>query len=326
MLFWKNNRVKNFQKKNIKNNNSQSSLKKRSIFLKKNLKKIFSITIFFIFWWVIFFIFFSNYFSVSQISFERKNFSFNPENISQDLEKFIWKNIFLINTSSIENFLEEKNPQFKKISVKKIYPETIYFEVFDFENIFEVNTYFTEKNEETWVVEKFLQKFLISQSWQLKNFSENISKKKSDKKSETEIETWTWKKIWEKIKKNIQKNISNDLKKIFIKEDLWKKLEIWEIFINWEILSKIQKINSYIETQEKILVESIFFWPKWKEIHFNTKNWNFYFTLSKNIDKQIEKIFYFKESKNINNLKKIENWENNFEYLDLRIAEKIIYK
>ena len=288
----KNNRVKNFQKKNKDINEDHLLIKKRTIFLKNNLKKFLYLSLFLIFWWIIFFIFFSNYFSVSQISFERKNFSFNPENISGYLEKHIWKNIFFINTSSVEKRLKENNPQFKKISIKKIYPETIYFEVFDFENIFEINTYFTKKNKNTWVVEKFLQKFLISQSWQLKTFSENSSKA-----------------------------IPNNLKKLFIKEDLWKKLDIWENFTTWEILSKIQKINSHIEIQEKINVENIFLWPKWKEIHFNTKNWNFIFTLSKNIDKQIEKIFYFKESKNLNNLEKKE-----FEYLDLRIAEKIIYK
>lgn len=289
MLFKKNNRVKNFKEKNIQWN---SVIKKRKFLVKQNLKKIFWWIIFLFFWWIIFFIFFSNYFSVSEISFERKNFSFNPETISKDLEKEIWKNIFFINTFSIEKELKKENPQFKDIKVKKIFPDTIYFEVSDFKNIFEIDTFFTKKNKDTWVLEKFLQKFLISQSWQLKNFP---------------IQSWTWSK--------------NSLKKIFIKEDSWKKLEIWKNFISWEILSKIQKINSYLETQEKIKVDEIFYWPNWKEIHFNTKNWNFYFTLSKNIDKQIQKILYFKESKNLNNLEKKE-----FEYLDLRISDKIIYK
>lgn len=283
MISKNNNRVKNFKEKNIQSN---FSIKKRPVFFKKNLKKFLLWIIFFVFWWIIFFVFFSNFFSVSEISFERKNFSFNPENISKDLENEIWKNIFFINTFSIEKNLKEKNPQFKDINLKKIHPETIHFEVFDFENIFEINTFFTKKNESTWVIEKFLQKFLISQSGQLKTSNE---------------ENW--------------------LKKLFIKEDLWNKLELWENLISWENLSKIQKINSYIETQEKINVDEIFYWPKWKEIHFNTQNWNFHFTLSKDIDKQIEKIFYFKESKNLSNLEKKE-----FEYLDLRIADKIIYK
>ena len=261
---------------------------KRKIFSKFFFKSLFIFFLFLFLWFLIFFLFFSNYFSISNISFERKNFSFNPENISKDLEKYFWKNIFFVNTFSIEKKLEEKHSQFKKIIVKKIYPDTLFFEVENFEDIFEIQTYFTKKNKDTWIYEKFVQNFLISQAGELKYLPE-----KSEKK----------------------------LKKIFIKEDLWKKLEIWEKFLKPKNLAKIQKINNFLEKNEKLKIEKIFYWPNWIEVHFLSNKWEFWFTLSKNIDNQLEKIWDFKNFKNISDFTKKE-----FEYLDLRIKDKIIFK
>lgn len=291
--------MKRFQEKNWKNLSIKEKFFswRKKILIKKHLKKFFWVFVFLVFFWFLFFIFFSNYFSVAKIDFARKNFSFNPENISKDLEKNFWKNIFFINTFSLENALEKKYPQFKEISVKKIFPETLYFEVSSYQDVFKIHTFFTKKNENTWVKEKFLQEFLISQSWQLKILPEKFWSA-----------TWTW-------------SVKTQFQIIFIKEDLWKKMEIWENFIKWEILAKIQKINSFLEKNEKLKVENIFYWPNWKELHFNTDKWSFWFTLSKDIDIQLQKIADFKEFKNLQNFEKKE-----FEYLDLRITDKIIYK
>ena len=337
------NRIKNFLKKNWKNwkdfninqkiwNNiwiiSKNNNSRKIFLLKNNFKKILFFIIFLFFSILLFFIFFSNYFSISEINFKRKDFSFNPENISKQLEKEIWKNIFFVNTFILEKEIEEKNPQFKKISLNKIFPDKLSFEVFNFKNIFEIHSYFTKENKDTWVKEKFIQNFLISQAGELKNFPDNFSKNTSqniskiNQNNNLNKRTWSWKILNKKLKKTSDYKIINQkLKKIFIKEDLWKKLEIWEKFIDWKILSKIQKINSYLEENEKLKIQDIYFWPKWKELHFNTDKWVFEFTLSKEIESQLEKIFYFKESKNIKNFNKKE-----FKYLDLRISDKIIYK
>jgi len=274
----------NFKKKRRLSVVSQSKWKS---FKNLKLTVYFKIFTFFFILFCFLILFFSPVFKISSISAEREDLSIDPTEIIQELNWYSWKNIFLISISSIENKLKEGFPRFQNISIKKSLPDTLILKISPYEDIFILKTYFTKKNEETWLKEKYLQSFLVSQSWELKNFIDDISSEE------------------------------NLLKTITSKEDTLEKINWWEVFFDADYFYKIQLIVNKLEQFYSLTVKDIYFYNDAQEIHIETNIWTIWINFYWDLSKQLKKISTIRG----------EFWEDKiFNYLDLRVFWKIIYK
>lgn len=255
--------------------------------IKFKLKTYYKIFLFCFVIFSILIIFFSAIFKISWIDFERDNLSIDATEVVSELSEYSWKNIFLISLKSIENDLKNKFPKFKDISIKRSFPDNLVLKIYPYEDIFILKTYFTKENSDTKLKEKYLQNFLVSQSWELKNLIDESILEKST------------------------------LKIIIVKDDTERKIEWWEIFYDSEMFYKTQLITDKLEQFYWLIVSDIYFYNNAQEIHFQTNMWTMWISLFKDSKKQLDKISIIKS----------ELWDEKiFEYLDLRVFWKIIYK
>ena len=237
--------------------------------------------------WALFFstVFYSWYFKISRIEFERDDLNMDPREVLSILNDLRWKNIFFTSVSTLETKLRTQNKKFKNIDLKRKLPDIISVRIESFENIFLLNTFFYKQNPKTNIKERYLQKFYISQWWELKDYIQDQI-----------LSSW-------------------DLLEIQVKEDVWQ-MYAWEIFINWDVIYQIQSILEKVESEYKFEITEVNYYKYARELRLNTSLWQLWITLNKDIDLQLKKIKQFRQ-----NYWEVEQ----FSYLDLRINQRIIY-
>ena len=211
------------------------------------------------------FIFYSPFFKITDIYYQRDDLTIDPSGIIEEFKHLKWKNIFFASITGIEDNLKKNNKRFKNISLKKKLPNKIVLSIDSFENIFIINSFFYKQNEDTNIKEKYLQKFFMSKWWELKPYS--------------------------------AEEALNDegLQTINAKEDLWTQYA-WDLIFDTELIELIQSIIFKLSNKFSFEILNIDLYKYWKELRVATNSWTVWITFTKDIDKQLDKIALFQNN------------------------------
>lgn len=246
-------------------------------------KKVLKILILLLLTSLISFLLFSPYFKVYNIEFQRDDISIDPTEIISALSILKWKHILLFNLSKVENSMQSRFSRFSNISISRKLPDTLILNVESFQDAFLINSFFTKENKQTKLKEKYIQKFYISQGWEVK---------------------WT------------DSEAKKQLYTINLKEGNIE-FKPWDNALDPNLIHKIQNLIDKLNNKYWLKILNIDLYIKWREIRVEIEKWILWITLTKKFDDQLNKIELFEQN----------YWKDKkFNYLDLRINWKIIFK
>ena len=267
----------------------------KSNFLRRFLIRLSYILLFALFLGLVFVFFFTSLFVVQNINLGRENVRVDSGQIIDSLNKYLYQNMFLISTGKIKKEIEKQFPEYKEISVKRVFPNSLVIQVTNFEIVAQVKVYIKPQTKysgtggnllETIELKAYEQDIVIN--------SEGIAEQKSD---------------------------------------IHKSLPLIEIigihdfpFVQGDILIEKDYLALIFEARQKLFDEikltsnSIKFFSDAREAHLLTeKGYEIWIDFLTPIGEQIDK------------LKKISNyvdWNENppEDHIDLRVKNRIIYR
>ncbi len=245
-----------------------------------------------LFFGLIFVFFFTSFFVIKNINLERENLRVDAGKVVDSLKDYRYRNIFLISTGKIEKQLKKDFPEYKAISIKRVFPNTLMIQVQNFEIIAQAKIYIkpeskiTEFDVETIELKPYEQILALN--------SEGIIEQKSETHESLPVLEIS----------GLQEIPLVQGDRLIPKKNLDL---IWEAkTILWEELG--------------IASEELLFFPDAKEVHLKTEaGYKIWVDFTTPVSEQIDK------------LKKISNhvdWVETppSEHIDLRVKNRIIYK
>lgn len=234
------------------------------------------------------FIFYSPYFKVSEIVYERDDFSIDPTPIADKLAVVKGANLIFLNLDKLKSNLWSNESTYKLVQLEKRYPDKVILKLESHEKLFIINSFYLEKNKNNEVISRINQQFYMTRAWELKPFIEQPF-------------AWTWVDIT-----YFTLNIAEET----------EKLEEWKIYLESTTINSIKLVLDTLNESYWLIPLWADFYPRWREIRIQTAMWKFWITLNRDLGMQLNKI---------NILKKNFPQEATFGYIDLRVKNRLVY-
>lgn len=246
----------------------------------------------FLFVGLVFIFFFTSFFVIENINLERENFRVDTGKVVDSLKDYRYSNILLISTSKIEKKIKETFPEYKTVTVKRVFPNTLMIQVKNFDIIAQFKVFIkpqskiTEFDVETIELKPYEQILAIN--------SEGVIEQNNT--------------IYESL----------PVLEIAGIQDI--PLVQGDRIVSKNNLDLVWSAKTILWEELGIASNYIKYFPDAKEVHLKTENnYEIWIDFTTPINEQIDK------------LKKISNhvdWNENppSEHIDLRIKNRIIYK
>ena len=253
---------------------------------------------------------FSSYFSITNIEVLREDFNVDTAAITNELNKYIGRNILTFPKKRMADTVRESFPEFALIKVQKVLPNTIQIQLESYPIIANLKAYYILPEAET-----------------LSEEDESIEKVMDALETAFELES---KEEEEEIVPIEQKCLINSIGQvIFDKEEdlelmtitmngLTQPVEDREIVIPQERMDYILDAIKYFNNLFEMQVRSIRYLPIAREVHIITDSrMAIWLTTAKDYKEQIDKLNIIYETAELD--------KEEIAYIDLRVKEKVIY-
>lgn len=247
---------------------------------------------------------FSNKFSVQKIEIARNDLYVNNAAVADLLDKYLGKSIFTFSKSNAQALIHEAYPEFSQIEIRKLLPDRIKVELQTYEIIANIKAFYTLPS---------LKKSTASTGPD--GFDEAFGTTTASKEELTPIQQ---KALLNEIGQAIFDREANlDLMTITI-EGLSQPIEDREFVIPKEDMLYITDAIKYLNNLTQLEVKGLKYLPNAHEIHITTKNnLTLWLITKKPYKDQLDRFNTAYKTAKLN--------EKNLAYIDLRIAEKVIY-
>jgi cell division septal protein FtsQ len=260
------------------------------------------------------FLLFSSRFAINKIEVSRDDLHTDNSNIVSLLSEFKGQSIFTFSKSKANQLIQENYPEFARVEVKKLFPNTIKINLVTHEIVANIKAFYTLPKVETVVPEESKQIQEVGEA--LKAAFDLGSGPKTENREElTPIEQ---KALLNRIGQAIFGH-EEDLQLMTITvEGLSQPIEDRQVVIPEKNMDFIINSTKYLANLMQMEVASIQYLPIARDVHLKMRN-NLVLWLSteKDYKEQIDKL---------NTIYKVAELDKeDIAYIDLRIREKIIY-
>jgi len=259
------------QKKPVQGNRFDLSGKRRTLFGKIRFIKIPFLLFLIAVSGVV--LFASPVFKVKAIETERTNIIIDPSEIEVALgEQAIGQNIFLINTGTLEKYLQDKFSEWKSIEIKRVFPSTLLVSIKNYEVYSDITATIREEN----------------------------------KKTNTTTETTTTFKINELGNITYDEMETKSPFKIIYADILDASPALGDNLVKKEHIEKINDITEKLIEDYELAVKEVKYFKKGKEAHFDLFHFTLWFDLTQDVNSQFKKLSQALQLLNKNNLEYID--------------------
>lgn len=260
------------------------------------------------------FLLFSSRFAISKIEIARDDLHIDNSNVAALMADFKGKSIFTFSKSKARHLIQENYPEFAKVDIKKLFPNTIKIELGTYEIVANIRAFYTLPKVETVVPEESSDAKEVSEA--LKAAFDLDGKPETKEREElTPIEQ---KALLNRIGQAIFDR-QEDLQLMTITVDgLTQPIEDRQTIVSAKDMDYLINAAKYLTNLMQLEIESVRYLPVAREVHLKTRN-NLVLWLSteKDYKEQIDKL---------NTIYKVAELDKeNLAYIDLRIREKLIY-
>jgi cell division septal protein FtsQ len=268
----------------------------------------------FVFLALLAFLLFSSRFAINKIEVSRDDLNTDNSNIVSLMSEFKGQSIFTFSKSKASELIQENYPEFSRIVVKKLLPNTIKIELETYEIVANIKAYYILPKAETVVLEEPPEVRELGAA--LKTAFDLDGKPATEDRQEmTPIEQ---KALLNRIGQAIfDREEDLELMTVTI-EGLSQPIEDRQVVIPAKDMEYIVNSIKYLTNLMQMEIVSVQYLPIGREVHLKTRN-NLVLWLSteKDYKEQIDKL---------NTIYKVAELDKeDLAYIDLRIREKIIY-
>jgi len=260
------------------------------------------------------FLLFSSRFSINKIEIARDNLHIDSSAVTDLLADYKGKSIFSFSKSKASQLIQETYPEFARIDVKKLLPNTIKIELETHEIVANIRVFYVLPKVETVPIEEDKEMLEIAEALKTA-FDLEAGTATEDKEEITPIEQ---KALLNRIGQAIFDQ-SEDLQLMTITIDgLSQPIEDREIIIPAVDMDYIVNSIKYFINLMQMEVISVRYLPVAREVHLKTAgNLVLWLSTAKDYKQQIDKL---------NTIYKVAELDKeDLAYIDLRVKEKIIY-
>lgn len=260
------------------------------------------------------FLLFSSRFAINKIEIARGDLHIDSSAVTNLLADYKGKSIFTFSKSKTSNLIQEAYPEFARIEVKKLLPNTIKVELETHEIVANIKAYYVLPKIEPELSEEDEEMLEITEALKTA-FDLKAGTETEDKEEITPIEQ---KALLNRIGQAIFDR-EEDLQLMTITIDgLSQPIEDREIIIPETSMDYILNSIKYFTNLMGVEVTSIRYLPVAREVHLKTEgNLILWFSTEKDYKEQIDKLHTI--------YKVAELDKEDLAYIDLRVKEKIIY-
>ncbi|RLB92999.1 MAG: hypothetical protein DRH76_10680, partial [Deltaproteobacteria bacterium] len=260
------------------------------------------------------FLLFSSRFAVSKIEIARDDLHIDSSAVTKLLTDYKGKSIFTFSKNKVSNLIHEAYPEFARIEVKKLLPNTIKIELETYEIVANIRAYYVLPKVEVELTEEDEEMLEITEALRTA-FDLEADTETEDKEKITPIEQ---KALLNRIGQAIFDR-EEDLQLMTMTIDgLSQPIEDREIIIPEIYMDYILDSIKYFTNLMQMEVASVRYLPIAREVHFKTDgNLTLWLSTMKDYREQIDKLHTI--------YKVAELDKEDLAYIDLRVKEKIIY-
>jgi len=260
------------------------------------------------------FLMFSSRFAISKIEIARADLHIDSSVVSDMLAGYKGNSIFTFSKLRASNSIKEAYPEFARVEIKKLLPDTIKVELETHEMVANIKAYYVLPKAEPVLSEEEEEILEISEALRTA-FDLEAGTTTEDKEAITPIEQ---KALINRIGQAIFDR-EEDLQLMTITIDgLSQPLEDREIVIPTRSMDYVLDAIKYFTNVMQMEVKSVRYLPIAREVHFKTDgNLVLWLSTEKEYKGQIDKLHTI--------YKVAELEKEDLAYIDLRVKEKIIY-
>ncbi|MBN2306510.1 FtsQ-type POTRA domain-containing protein [Candidatus Peregrinibacteria bacterium] len=260
------------------------------------------------------FLFFSSRFTISKIEIARADLHIDSSVVSNMLAPYKGNSIFTFSKTKVSNQIKEAYPEFARVEIKKLLPNTIKVELETHEIVANIKAYYVLPKVEPELTEEEEKMLEITEA--LKTAFDLEAEVKTDEKEQ--VVPIEQKALLNRIGQAIFDR-EEDLQLMTITIDgLSQPLEDRAIVIPTPYMDIISNCIKYFTNVMQMEIKSIHYLPVAREIHLTTEgNLVLWLSIEKGYKEQIDKLHTI--------YKVAELDKEDLAYIDLRVKEKIIY-
>ena len=261
---------------------------------------------------LILFAFFSSRFSILNIDVARDNLYVDGSQVANLLKDYRGKSIFTLSKSEVRAFIQESYPEFSKVAVKKVLPNTLKVELETHEVLANLKIYYILPKAESNPLD--IPESELSEALEVA-FDLEVGTETEDKEQVTPVEQ-------RGLINGIGQAIFDQEEKLelmtILVEGLSQPVEDREFVIPTIDMEYVLEASRYFINETQIDIATMTYLPIAKELHITTpSDLSLWLILDKDYKEQIDK---FSSIYKIAELDK-----EDLKYIDLRIREKVIY-
>lgn len=262
---------------------------------------------------LILFLVFSSRFSVASIEVARDDLHIDNTAVVQLLSSFRGKSIFTFSSKKAAHLIQEKYPEFARVDVHKLLPNTIKIELTTHEIVANIKAYYTLPQVEKTLEE--IDKEILALSEALETAFDLDGMEESEKEEITPIEQRA---LLNRIGQAIFDQ-EEDLQLMTITIDgLSQPIEDREQVIPAATMNYILESIRYFTNLMQMEIKSLKYLPVAQEVHLVTEDdLTLWLSVDKDYKEQIDKLHTIYQVAELD--------KEDLAYIDLRIREKIIY-
>ena len=260
------------------------------------------------------FLLFSSRFAISKIEIARTDLHIDSSVVSDMLADYRGTSIFAFSRARAANMVKEAYPEFSRVDIRKLLPNTIKVELETYEIVANIKAYYVLPKAEPELTEE--EEEIVEISEALKNaFDLKAGTTTEDKEEITPIEQ---KALLNRIGQAIFDREEDLQLMTIIIDGLSQPIEDREFVIPTESMDYILDSIKYFVNVMQMEVRSVRYLPVAREIHFTVDNGLvLWLSAEKDYKEQIDKLHTI--------YKAAELEKEDLAYIDLRVKEKIIY-
>ena len=263
---------------------------------------------------LVIFLLFSSRFAISKIEIARDDLHIDSSVVSNMLADYKGHSIFTFPSSKASNMIKEAYPEFSRVDIKKLLPNTIKVELETYDIVANVKAYYVLPKAEPEVTAEEEKMLEISEALKTA-FDLEAGTTTEDKEEITPIEQ---KALLNRIGQAIFDREEDLQLMTFTIDGLSQPLEDREIVIPTESMDYILDAIKYFTNVMQMEVQSVRYLPVAREVHLKTPGGLvLWLSTEKGYKEQIDKLHTI--------YKVAELEKEDLAYIDLRIKEKIIY-
>jgi len=269
----------------------------------------------FVFVSLIIFLLFSSRFAINKIEIARDDLHIDSSAVTDLLSDFRGKSIFAFSKSKAQRLIQEEYPEFSRVEVRKLLPNTIKVELEIHEIVANIKAYYVLPKAEISVGAEEDQEALKIAEALKTAFDLEAGTETENKEEITPIEQ---KALLNRIGQAIFDR-AEDLQLMTITIDgLSQPIQDREIIIPEISMDYILNSIKYFTNLMQVDISSVLFLPIAREVHLTTEdNLTLWLSSEKDYREQIDKLHTI--------YKVAELSKEDIAYIDLRVREKIIY-